>query len=253
MKRIISIIFIITLLFAGGSFAKKPLTTDAFAEYYDTSNYFSTLEYKAKMTIRYKDGTVKEKIYKAYFIGEDKALIKVIVPSADSKVRLLKLGKEMYLYMPKLKQGVLLDENARKKPFLGSDLTYEDIVTNEMITGKYDIDIVTKDRYKRKHRCVVIELTSRDDDRDYYQQILMVNTPYYFPWEKLYFSKDGKLLKKFTTLEHKLVRPDAKHPATKYEVDDMSRSDTVTTIEIFFMKHSHEISEDYFTLEYLKQ
>jgi outer membrane lipoprotein-sorting protein len=232
------------------SHAKNELTAEEYWDKYNKNTSFNSMEYKAKITIKDSKDEIKQKIFKAYLDKQDKALFEVISSASDYKIRVLKLGAETWIYMPNLKKSILIQGNVMKKPFLGSDLSYEDIIINKNFYEFYDVKFIREDVVKKSIPVVILELTAKDDSLIYYKKIIKIDKVRYFPWETKCYSKDGKFLKKIKTLANEVIGN--KKVVTKFMVRDMVRNESVTYVELFSVRHNIEINDSYFTKEYLE-
>ncbi len=74
-----------------------------------------------------------EKVYrlKVYTDGE-RAHLRVLEPKAETGLAYLSLGQDLYLYDPRLGRTLRLPPSARGERFLGSDLTYQDLMGRDL-------------------------------------------------------------------------------------------------------------------------
>jgi outer membrane lipoprotein-sorting protein len=253
IKKILLLLALIITTPVIYSHAKYEMTAEEYWEKLNNVSYIDPVEYKAKISVKYTNGKLKQKIFKAYIDGPDRAFIDVIAPASDPKVRILRLGDKVWLYTPNLKKSTLIEGDAIKKPFLESDLSYEDILINKKLGGDlYDAKFRGEGVVNKNIPIVKLELTAKDDSLTYYKKIIKVDKIRYFPWEINCVSKDGKLIKKIKTLEHKKTPPGNKFIITKFRIQDMTRKESVTYVELFFVKHGIEINEEYFTKDHLE-
>lgn len=254
IKKILSLLFFVLIITIPiiNSQAKYAFTPEEFWDRLNKLTYLNSVEYKAKMTIQYSDGRLEQKIFKAYIEGEDKAFIEVLSPVSDSYTRMLKLGDKVWAYMPNLKKSVLIEGDEIKKPFLNSDLSYEDILANKNIVDLYDVKLIGEGVINKIVNIIKLEVTAKDDSLTYYKKLIKIDRDRQLPWEISCYSRDGKLIKKIRTLEEKLVPPGRIFVVTKYKVQDMTKKNTTTYVELFFVKHNIKINKDYFTKEHLE-
>lgn len=68
--------------------------------------------------------------------GDDKALIRVLAPKEDAGQGLLRVGADLWLYVPQTRRAVRLPPSSISDSFLGSDLSIED-VTRGVLAAHY--------------------------------------------------------------------------------------------------------------------
>jgi hypothetical protein len=74
-----------------------------------------------------------EKVYrlKVYTDGE-RAHLRVLEPKVETGLAYLSLGQDLYLYDPRLGRTLRLPPTGRSERFLGSDLTYQDLMGRDL-------------------------------------------------------------------------------------------------------------------------
>lgn len=73
--------------------------------------------------------------------GLDKYLLKIIRPKEDNGVVMLKSGKNIYLYIPSINRVIKLPEIMMFDTWMGTHLTFEDLVAEGDIEESYDISL----------------------------------------------------------------------------------------------------------------
>lgn len=108
-----------------------------------------------KMTI-HRPGWERKMTMISYTRGEDDALVRFIAPAKDAGNATLKLGKNTWLFNPKLNQVVKLPASLMAQPWMGSDFSYSDLARSEDVLKHYNLT-VTGTKSSGGHKVHVIE------------------------------------------------------------------------------------------------
>lgn len=79
----------------------------------------------------------------SYTRGEDDALVRFTAPAKDAGNATLKLGKDTWLFNPKLNQVVKLPASLLSQPWMGSDFSYSDLARSEDVLKYYNLKIIS--------------------------------------------------------------------------------------------------------------
>lgn len=88
------------------------------------------------MTIRTKEWT-RELKAEGWNEGREKALIRIHAPAKDKGTGTLKLGREMWLWLPRVEKVIKIPPSMMHNAWMGSDFTNEDIVKADAIVKDY--------------------------------------------------------------------------------------------------------------------
>lgn len=138
-------------------------------------------------------------------LGESKILLRVRRPPEDAGTAILKVGSEIWYYLPKANRTVKIRASMMKTPWMGSNFTLDDLVKQSRLTNDYVIatsfegerDGVAVSEYTLtpKPAAVVvwgkITLEVRQADR--------------MPVRQRYYDEDGKLIRELIFSEYKTV------------------------------------------------
>ncbi|UCD04866.1 MAG: outer membrane lipoprotein-sorting protein, partial [candidate division WOR-3 bacterium] len=95
----------------------------------DNNTVVTSWYYRAKMTISL-GGTIREKEFTGYAIGKESAYMEFTSPARDKGTRFLKLGDEMWMYIPTVERATKIAGHMLRQSMMGSDFSYDDIVEN---------------------------------------------------------------------------------------------------------------------------
>jgi outer membrane lipoprotein-sorting protein len=83
---------------------------------------------------------------KAWTRGEEDALVRFIAPMQDAGNATLKLGRDTWVFNPKLNQVIKLPSSMLTQSWMGSDFSYNDLSKSDDIITRYTHRIVATDQ-----------------------------------------------------------------------------------------------------------
>lgn len=108
-----------------------------FDDMYESSGTFSRIEI-AIMTPR-KTRTLR---LRAWTKGEDRAVIVIDAPPRDAGTATLKVGNNLWNYLPKISRTIRVPPSMMMGSWMGSDLTNDDIVRDSSYEEDYESELV---------------------------------------------------------------------------------------------------------------
>ena len=94
--------------------------------------------------------------------GRDKALIVVHAPAKDKGTATLRLGPEMWLWMPRVERVIKIPPAMMHSSWMGSNFTYEDIVKADSVLKDYTHKILDR-KPEGDHEWITIEALPKPD------------------------------------------------------------------------------------------
>jgi len=140
MKKAVApvILLAVLLAFAGQSpFAAQAPTADQIVERSDDLMRGATSYSEMTMTITTPRYARSLKM-KAWTEGRDKAFILVLAPERDAGTTFLKLGREMWNYLPSVERTIKIPPSMMLQSWMGSDFTNDDLARADSFIVDYD-------------------------------------------------------------------------------------------------------------------
>jgi len=241
IKFMIAFAMICTLLFAQ--------TGNEIIERVDNNMVVKTVSYHARMRISL-GSVVREKEFFGYTQGREFAYLEFSAPARDKRTRFLKIGKEMWLYLPSLEKATKIAGHMLRQSLMGSDFSYDDITENEKLHDLYDIEIIGKDTFSGEN-CFVLELTAKVSEVNYYKRKMWVDADNYIPLHVELYAKSGKLMKEISVSEFKKI--EGHNFPTSIKMVNKLRKDTYTEMIMEDVELDTEIPAKVFTKSYLER
>lgn len=162
---------------------------------------FKSSSFQAQLEIR-KGKRILQKSFKGYSRGEDFYL--EFTNPEDKGVKYQKLKSNLYIYIPDIDDVVRLSGDMLKQSFMGSDLSYEDLMQEDPM--KYYAATLLKDTTENGVHLYFLELEDTTRTAPYFK-IRMLVDPEKNIWlkEELY-TKNGRKIKEVEVLEIKMIK-----------------------------------------------
>lgn len=164
-----------------------------------------------KLVTTNKEGKAKEQVLTTTsktIAGRSHALSRFSAPAGVAGVAVLTIegppgeGDDISIYLPKLKRARKVAKSDRGKAFMDTDFAYADIASN----GTRDEELKREADQKLSGRDCFVLSGKGGDASPYGQVLLFVDKQTYVPMRVDYADKEGKPLKRYTTLKLKAFK-----------------------------------------------
>lgn len=225
------------------------LSADEIIKKIDDNLVFNTIKSQATMIIE-RDGKKLKKDFILYGKKDgDKFFIEFTNPE-DKGVKYLKIKDELWIYFPDADDIMKISGHMLRQGMMGSDLSYEDLLSDEELKAKYVSSIIGDTLYNGE-KCYILELKAKREDVTYYKEILIVDKKIYIPYEIELFTKSGRMIKKIK--EEGIKNFNGRHFPTVVKIVDLRKKNSLTTIEYKEIIFDISIKDEIFTKQNLKR
>ena len=97
--------------------------------------------------------TVQRNLSMKIWTQGEKALVRIIAPPKEAGTAILKIGRDIWYYLPKMRRTVKVPSSMAMTSWMGSDFTIDDLVKESFLTRDYSI--ATSFEGKRRAGCGV--------------------------------------------------------------------------------------------------
>jgi len=229
------------VILASASFAE--LSGEDIIRKVDENLTFDSARFEAKMII-YVGDQVREKRMEMYAEGSEKSFAEFTYPARDSGVKYLKLGDQMWMYLPSVEKVIKIAGHMLRQSMMGSDYSYEDALESGELLEKYKVTLAGKEKIGNKE-AYVLELTARVKDVTYYKRKLWVDIDTFIPLKEELYAKSGKLLKVSET--EKIGKFGGRSYPTKSVLRNLLRKDSRTEFIVTKAEFDADIPAEIFT------
>ncbi len=244
-------IFITALLLSGWapvSARAQPSTREILARV-DENMTFQTAHTTAEMTIQYRQGDARSLTYEAWSKGEDQSFLEFTAPARDAGSRFLRLGDEMWIFLPRVGKSVRIQGHMLRQGLMGSDFSYGDASENTSLVDDYEAKIEREETLDGRPT-YVLYMTGLRDDLAYPSRRIWVDAERWVPLKEERFARSGKLLK--TAVLSDVRQVGERWYPFRVELDNALQSDTRTVMQFQEFKLDVDVPEELFTLRHLE-
>ncbi|MDR2098301.1 MAG: outer membrane lipoprotein-sorting protein [Spirochaetaceae bacterium] len=220
-------IFLIVLLAAqAADFARAqtPSAADLLKKV-DDNEVYSTIYYEGEMTIEYQ-GKRFVKTMKAWARSNNDSFIEFTNPD-DAGTKYLKKDGRLYVYSPDTEEVMLISGQMLKESMMGSDMSYEDVVTNATLASRYNPAITGAEIFNGRD-CWLLELNAKTKTESYAKRRLWIDKENGDLVHYELYALSGAKLKQYTLDEAKVFG--GRRFPVKSELSDMLRKNSKTIL-----------------------
>lgn len=137
----------------------------------------------------------------AWSEGMEKTFIRIEKPAREKGVATLRIGNEMWNFLPKTNKVIKIPPSMMMSSWMGSDFTNDDLVREITFTRDFVFNEVRPP--DAQPDLIYIQCIPKEDVPVVWGKVLLVVTDDYVPVSQKYFDEAGKLMR---TLEYSEVR-----------------------------------------------
>lgn len=224
-------------------------TGEEIIEQVDNNTVVKSASYRARMRISL-GGELRQKEFFGYTQGREFAYMEFTAPARDKGTRFLKIGSEMWIYLPSLEKATKIAGHMLRQSMMGSDFSYDDITENAGLNDLYKIELVGIDTIDERE-CYKLVLTAKVPEVNYYIRKLWVAKDSYVPVRVELYAKSGKLMKEIYNTDFKRIG--GRNYPTKVRMVNKLRQNTYTELILEDVELDIKIPTKVFTKAYLER
>lgn len=188
---------------------------------------------------------------KSWSKGTDYFMIYITSPAKEKGQVFLKVGKEMWNYVPTISRMIKIPPSMMMQSWMGSDFTNDDLVKQSSIVVDYDHKLIGEEEV-RGQMCYVIELTPHPEAAVVWGKIKSWITKDGFNvWKNEYYDEDGYLQSTENASNIKQMG-DRKIP-TKLEMIPADEDGNKTIMEFIDIEYNIKIVDNFFSKQNMKR
>ena len=186
----------------------------------------------------------------AWSKGTDKTFIVITSPKKEKGVATLRIGNEMWNYLPKTNKVIKIPPSMMTASWMGSDFTNDDLVKESSMLDDYHYKFVSPE--DAQEDLLYIQLIPKEDSPIVWGKIIVaVRKNDYIPVREKYFNEKGNLMR---VMNFKKVKQfgDRKIPSLM-EMIPQNKKGKKTVIRYLDVQFDITIREDIFSLRNLRK
>ena len=215
----------------------------------DENTVVGSISYDAKMVISLS-GKIREKEFKGFVQGEERAYMEFTAPARDKGTRFLMIGDEMWIYIPSVEKATKIAGHMLRQSMMGSDFSYDDVVENKKLLEIYEVELVGSDSVDDRET-YKLQLTAKVDEVNYFYRTVWVDKETYIPIKTELYAKSGKLMKEVMVVDFQKI--DGYNYPTRIIMVNKLRKDTYTELSLEKIQLDAIVPKKVFSKAYLER
>lgn len=190
-------------------------------------------------------------VMKNWSKGDDNFMIYITEPAKEKGQVFLKVGKEMWNYVPTISRMIKIPPSMMMQSWMGSDFTNDDLVKQSSIVVDYTHNLLGEEVVNGQN-CYVIELIPLPEAPVVWGKIkAWVTTDGYNVWKNEYFDEDGYLQN--TENGYDLKQMGDRIIPTRFEMIPAEEEGKKTVMKILDVEYNIEIKDSFFSKQNMKK
>ena len=183
--------------------------------------------------------------------GEDKSLFKILKPKKEKGLATLRVDKNMWNYLPKVKRVVKIPSSMMSSSWMGSHFTNDDLVKQSRMTEDYTFSITFEGMNDGKEIIEITCLPNKEAAVVWGKVEVVVYADDYLPLRMIYYDEDLLLSRtlEFTNIE----MMDGKIIPTMMSMIPTNEPGESTTVKWEEIQFDVTIDDEFFSLRKLQQ
>lgn len=182
--------------------------------------------------------------------GRHDAAIEYLAPAREKGTRMLKTGDQMWIYLPRAERVQKISGHMMRQGMMGSDMSYEDMMTDADFDEMYDADNVRSETLDGR-KTWRIDATAKDSSVTYPKRTIWIDDAWRIPVKQELYALSGLLLKTWTMSEVKNI--DGKNVPMTMTLDDALKKGSSTRFEIEEVTYDVPLQGEIFSRRWLER
>lgn len=188
---------------------------------------------------------------RAWMDRPKRSFIRILEPAKEKGIGSLRIGAEMWNYLPNVERTIKIPPSMMLQPWMGSDLTNDDLVKSSSVIDDYTQKILREEALGGTP-AYVLELIPKPDAAVVWGKILYwVRKTDFIPLKQEFFSERGELVRTMTFSEVKSMG--GRTIPTRWELRPAGKPGNMTTFVIKSALYDKPIADDVFTQRNLQK
>jgi len=174
-----------------------------------------------------------------------RSFIRILAPAKEAGIASLRIGPEMWNYLPNVERTIRIPPSMMLQPWMGSDFTNDDLVKQYSLVDDYTHRMIGADTAGAAAAYVIEALPKPDAPVVWGRIVLSVRRADFLPVREEYYDERGSLIRVLTFSE---IRPlGGRTIPTRWEMRSVTKPGNLTTIVMQSATFDAAIPEEVFT------
>ena len=241
------LLVVMMLIIAVAAFSQTPTASELLRRV-DNNEIYSTIEYEGEIIIEYQ-GRRYVKTMKAWGRGNTHSFIEFTNPE-DRGTKYLRRDGRLYVYSPDTEEVMLISGHMLKESMMGSDMSYEDTLSNDTLSSRYD-PVLSGSEVWNGRDAWVLELTAKKKTESYPKRKLWIDKENGDLLHYELYALSGVKLKEYSLLKTEIIG--GRRFPVEGEMRDLMRKDSKTTFVMRSVVLDRPIADSVFSQRNLER
>lgn len=244
------LVLISIALFINPSAQSQELTAKDIIKKADEKNRGESMKGTMSMTI-VRPKWERTIVMKNWSKGDENFMIYITEPAKEKGQVFLKVGKEMWNYVPTISRMIKIPPSMMTQSWMGSDFTNDDLVKQSSIVVDYTHKLLGEEEI-RGQNCYILELIPLPDAPVVWGKIKSwITTDGFNLWKTEYFDEDGFLIN--VENAYNLKKMSDRIIPTKIEMIPANEEGKKTVLEFLELEYNINIDDSFFSKQNMKK
>jgi len=182
--------------------------------------------------------------------GRDKILLKILSPAKEKGIATLRIGNEMWNYLPSVERTIKIPPSMMLQPWMGSDFANDDLVKESSIVEDYDHVIIARKTINERPLVRIQLIPKPGAGVVWERREMVIDTNTFAPLRDEFYGRDDELIKVLSYSDERAVN-DRSIP-THWEMVSVVKPGCRTVIEVGDdLVYNEPIGDSVFSLQSL--
>lgn len=203
--------------------------------------------YEMKIITPHWERTLKLRVFEKH---RQKTFIRILSPPKERGVATLRIGYEMWNYLPSVERIIKIPPSMMLQAWMGSDFTNDDLVKESSIVNDYHHRRLAIERINGFSAYKVEALPKEDAPVVWGRILYWVRTGDFVPLREEFYNEKGELIRVLTFSD--IREMDGRTIPTRWEMVPLKKKGRKTILRIIEIRFDSPIDDSIFTLRNLK-
>lgn len=183
--------------------------------------------------------------------GTEKSFIRVLEPAKERGVSFLKVGREMWQYVPRINRVIKIPPSMMLQSWMGSDFTNDDLVHESSIVEDYEHRLLAHEEFEG-HDAYQIELVPKPSAAVAWDRLVeWIRVDDFVPLQAEYFNERGELVR--TMLFTDVKEMGGREIPARMELVEEKKEGRSTILDLENVRFNEKIPSSIFTQRNLRK
>ena len=208
-----------------------------------------TLQAEVEMTIT-APGWSRTLALQTWMLRPNRSLLRVKAPAKDAGITSLRIGAEMWNYIPAIERTIKIPPSLMLQPWLGSDFTNDDLVKESSLIDDYTHELLPLPPTAGGDAAYVVQALPRPEAPVVWGKVVLTTRADFIPLKQEFYDERGRLVRSLVYSE--LRQLGGRELPSRWVMTPVDKPGKSTTIVFKAATYDQPIDDALFSLQQLK-